>query len=52
VVAALYFAMCYPLSQVLLWLERRVSAGIPLAPQRRRLLNQARARLAEEGVVV
>ena len=52
VVAALYFAMCYPLSQVLLWLERRVSAGVPLAPRRRRLLNQARARLAEEGVVV
>ena len=29
-IAAIYFAVCYPLSQLLLWLERRVRAGAPL----------------------
>ena len=46
VIAAIYFAMCYPLSQVLLWLERRVRAGSPLTPHRRRRLHRARALLA------
>jgi len=27
VIGAIYFALCYPLSQALLWLERRVRAG-------------------------
>jgi polar amino acid transport system permease protein len=46
VIAAIYFAMCYPLSQLLLWLERRVRAGAPLTPHRRRRLHRARALLA------
>jgi polar amino acid transport system permease protein len=49
VIAAIYFALCYPLSQVLLWFERRIRAGIPLAPRRRRRLKVARRMLAEEG---
>ncbi|WNZ13315.1 amino acid ABC transporter permease [Streptomyces sp. 11x1] len=46
VISAVYFALCYPLSQLLLLLERRVRAGVPLSPWRRRRLNAARALLA------
>jgi polar amino acid transport system permease protein len=45
VIAAIYFAMCYPLSQGLLWLERRMHAGAPLSPRRARRLRKARALL-------
>lgn len=41
VIALLYFAMCFPLSQALLWLERQVQAGIALSPRRRRRLRGA-----------
>lgn len=47
VIAAIYFAVCYPTSQALLWLERRIRAGKPLLPRRRRRLKLARARLVE-----
>ena len=47
VIAAIYFALCYPLSQALLWLERRVRAGSPLLMGRRRRLRKARALLGE-----
>jgi polar amino acid transport system permease protein len=50
VIAAIYFALCYPLSQLLLWLERKISAGIPLMPRRRRRLALARRLLAEPQV--
>jgi polar amino acid transport system permease protein len=50
VIALIYFALCYPLSQGLLWLERRVRAGVPLTPRRRRRLALARKLLAEQGV--
>jgi polar amino acid transport system permease protein len=46
VIAAIYFALCYPLSQGLLWLERRMRAGAPLSPRRVRRLRKARAMLA------
>jgi polar amino acid transport system permease protein len=46
VLAAIYFAMCYPLSQALLWLERRVRAGAPLSVGRYRRLRTARGLLA------
>ena len=49
VIAAIYFALCYPLSQLLLWLERRIHAGVPLTPRRRRRLREARALLAAAG---
>jgi polar amino acid transport system permease protein len=52
VIAAIYFALCYPLSQGLLWLERRIRGGIPLSPARRRRLRLARALLAEKGASV
>lgn len=48
VIAALYFALCYPLSQGLLWFERQIRAGVPLAPRRRRRLRQARVLLERE----
>jgi polar amino acid transport system permease protein len=51
VIAAIYFALCYPLSQALLWLERKIRAGIPLSPRRRRRLKVARQLLAEKGAV-
>jgi polar amino acid transport system permease protein len=46
VIAAIYFVVCYPLSQCLLWLERTIQAGVPLSPGRRRRLELARALLA------
>jgi polar amino acid transport system permease protein len=46
VLAAIYFAMCYPLSQALLWLERRVRASAALSPRRRHRLRTARLKLA------
>jgi His/Glu/Gln/Arg/opine family amino acid ABC transporter permease subunit len=48
VLAAIYFAMCYPLSQALLWLERRVRAGAPLSARRYRRLRSARTLLATD----
>ena len=48
VIAGFYFALCYPLSQLLLWFERRVQAGTPLLPRRRRRLRAVQALLAEE----
>jgi polar amino acid transport system permease protein len=50
VIALIYFAMCYPLSQSLLWLERRIVAGVPLSPRRRRRLKLARTLLTQDGV--
>ena len=47
VIAAIYFALCYPLSQACCWLERKVRAGVPLMPRRRRRLRAARALLAD-----
>jgi len=47
VIAAIYFALCYPLSQALLWLERRVRAGTPLTPRRRARLAAAQQLFAE-----
>jgi polar amino acid transport system permease protein len=47
VVSAVYFAVCYPLSQLLLALERRVRAGVPLSPGRRRRLRIARQLLEQ-----
>jgi polar amino acid transport system permease protein len=49
VIAVLYFVVCYPLSQALLWFERQVAAGVPLVPRRRRRLRAARV-LLEKGV--
>jgi polar amino acid transport system permease protein len=56
VIAAVYFAMCFPLSQALLWFERQVQGGVALLPSRRRRLAEARRLLAapasgEPGVV-
>jgi polar amino acid transport system permease protein len=48
VISAIYFALCYPLSQGLLWFERQIRAGVPLLPRRRRRLRLARA-LLEKG---
>jgi polar amino acid transport system permease protein len=51
VIACLYFALCYPLSQLLLLLERKIRAGVPLVPRRRRRMKAVRA-LLEEGAPV
>jgi polar amino acid transport system permease protein len=48
VIAAIYFAMAYPLSQALLWLERQIAAGNPVTPRRRRRLKAARAMFEAE----
>ncbi|WP_405813723.1 amino acid ABC transporter permease [Streptomyces sp. NBC_01390] len=50
VISAIYFALCYPLSQLLLLLERKVRAGVPLSPWRRRRLRAARALLAQDAL--
>jgi polar amino acid transport system permease protein len=52
VIAAIYFCLCYPLSQGLLWPERKVRAGIPLTPRRRRRFKRAAVLLEQEGVLV
>jgi len=49
VIAVIYFCLCYPLSQLLLWIERRVSAGAPMSYRRAVRLRSARA-LLEEAV--
>ncbi len=46
VIALVYFVLCYPLSQCLLWLERQIRAGVPLGPRRRRRLRNAAKLLA------
>lgn len=48
VIALIYFALCYPVSQLLLWVERRVHRGDPLFPGRRRRLNKISRELAEK----
>jgi polar amino acid transport system permease protein len=50
VISVIYFALCYPLSQGLLWFERQIRAGVPLLPRRRRRLNAARALLEKEAL--
>lgn len=47
VISAVYFAICYPVSQCLLWIERSIHAGVPLSLGRRRRLKLAKALLAE-----
>ena len=47
VIGAIYFAVCYPLSQLLWWLERKVRAGVPLLPRRRRRMEAIKALLQE-----
>lgn len=49
VIAVLYFAVCYPLSQGLLWFERQVRGGVPLLPQRRRRMRLVRTLLEKEA---
>ena len=49
VIAALYFVVCYPLSQLLLLLERKVAAGVALTPGRRRRLARAKVLLDAPG---
>lgn len=48
VIAIIYFLMCYPLSQTLLFLERRIRGGVPLLPRRRRRLRLAATLLQGE----
>lgn len=48
VIAVIYFAMCYPLSQMLLWVERKVQRGDPLFFGRRRRLRAIRRELSEK----
>ncbi|WP_429925373.1 amino acid ABC transporter permease (plasmid) [Agrobacterium vitis] len=50
VISAIYFAVCYPVSQCLLLLERKIQAGVPLSLGRRRRLALARSFLAEGKV--
>jgi len=47
VIAAIYFVLCYPVSQGLLWFERRIQAGTPLSRGRRRRLRAARKLLGD-----
>lgn len=47
VISAVYFAICYPVSQCLLVLERKIHAGVPLTVARRRRLRMAKSFLAQ-----
>ena len=48
VIAIIYFVMCYPLSQLLLWVERKVTRGDPLFAGRARRLRKISAALAAD----
>lgn len=48
VIAVVYFAMCYPLSQLLLWIERKVTRGDPMFPGRARRVRKISAALADK----
>ncbi|MBK0421921.1 amino acid ABC transporter permease [Leucobacter sp. CSA2] len=47
VIALIYFVLCYPVSQLLLWIERKVHRGDPLFPGRKRRLSKIRRELAD-----
>ncbi|MBB3612518.1 polar amino acid transport system permease protein [Rhizobium sp. BK602] len=47
VISAVYFAICYPVSQSLLFLERKIHGGVPLSIGRRRRLALAKTLLSE-----
>jgi polar amino acid transport system permease protein len=49
VIAAIYFCLCFPLSQGLLWFERQIQGGVALSPRRRARLRAART-LLDEGL--
>jgi polar amino acid transport system permease protein len=51
VISVLYFVLCYPLSQGLLWFERQIAGGVALLPRRRRRLRMARALLEKRALV-
>jgi polar amino acid transport system permease protein len=42
VIGLLYFALCYPTSQAVLWFERRLRSGTPVSLRRRRTRAYAR----------
>ena len=44
VIGAVYFVLCFPLSRAALWLEQKLTAGVALAPGRRRLLRAVQSR--------
>jgi polar amino acid transport system permease protein len=45
VIGLIYFALCYPLSQGVLWCERQLRRGAPFSPRRRRLLRKVETML-------
>jgi len=49
VIGLLYFLLCYPTSQSVLWLERRLAQGRPLSLKRRRWLALAHSDRAVES---
>ncbi|HUN99026.1 MAG TPA: amino acid ABC transporter permease [Bradyrhizobium sp.] len=49
VIGAIYFAICFPLSHLALLTEKKLSAGTPLWPARRRLLREISARCVVPG---
>lgn len=48
-IGLIYLAMCYPLSQLSLFFERRLKAGAPLSIRRRRTRSEISRRLATES---
>lgn len=50
VIGLIYLAMCYPLSQLTLLLERKVRAGAPLSPSRRRMRHLIERVQAEDAM--
>ena len=51
VIGAIYFVLCFPLSRLALLLEQKLSAGVALAPGRRRLLRSVQQRDLVAGSV-
>lgn len=51
VIGAIYFALCFPLSSLMVLLEKRLAAGLPFSPRRLKLLGNARQTVARLGSV-
>ena len=49
VIGVIYFVLCYPLSQLLLWFERKTREGVPLHPIRRRRMRMIRMTIERQG---
>lgn len=49
VIGAIYFAMCFPLSQLSIRIEQKLAVGTPITPSRRRIRSEAHSLQVASG---